>query len=751
MSDSDKTTEHIDREFPGDETNRIDPAQGTPSSLGDLIGTTLDDRYVIEQKLGQGGFGAIYLAADNKVVSRKVVVKIMRPEETRNEWSKRKFHQEVEALARIDHPSIVGILDCGETAEGLPYLVMQFIDGVSLRSIMTVEGMEFYRVANIIKQTGKALSAAHQVGILHRDLKPENIMVQSREGEDLVKIIDFGIAKVKDSVISGTTAKDVAVGTIAYMSPEQLSALPLTPESDIYALGVIAYEMLTGKRPTNPDSAFQLLEFQRSGVRVRPSDLRPSLPLEAEDILLKALSFEVGDRFKKARDFGDSLAHALLNDDETKRQPGAAKRPKAQENTTLETAHVLFIDIVGYSKLLIDQQSTQLQALQQIVLATDECQRANAAGSVIRLPTGDGMALVFLDDPEAPVRCAVEISRKLRSENPIQLRMGIHSGLVRRVADINTNLNVAGGGINLAQRVMDCGDADHILVSRRVADDLGQLARWSRYLTDLGETEVKHGVRVHVFNLHGDDFGNPTPPVKFRKRTLLPQNRTKQIVWGGAALVLLLTMVLAAWYALSKKKTDDHRTVSSTGVPALPERVLTYWLKVQKMNHDQPDGEPIQSAGDLMYFNGWRFQFCVQPAEAGALYLVGFGPNKKKLDKYNILFPLPGFGKDDPNLSAGEIIQSDWARFVDEAGEEKIWVIWSTKELGDLNEVFKQAATNKQNPGVVEGPGNLEVIRKYVALSESSPAQVTPDRAKRITTVKGRGEIVVSLVKLDHE
>jgi serine/threonine protein kinase len=139
-------------------------------------------------------------------------------------------------------------------------------------------------------------------------------MIQTLEDDEYVKVIDFGVAKVRNSAVDVVTSKDVAVGTIAYMSPEQLSAQPVVPQSDVYAMGVIAYEMLTGKRPTNPESAFQLLELQRSGVRVKPSDLRPGLPADAEKIILRALSFAPENRYERARDFGDLLSSALLGD-----------------------------------------------------------------------------------------------------------------------------------------------------------------------------------------------------------------------------------------------------------------------------------------------------------------------------------------------------------------------------------------------------------------------------------------------------
>lgn len=182
----------------------------------------------------------------------------------------------------------------------------------------------------------------------------------------------------------------------------------------------------------------------------------------------------------------------------------------------LEIAHVLFMDVVGFSKLLINDQSEILEQLNQLVRETPHFREAEAAGKLIRLSTGDGMALVFSNSPEAPVECALEISKTLKRYPAIQLRMGVHSGPVSALSDVNDRSNVTGAGINMAQRVMDCGDAGHILVSRHVAEDLEHYARWQPLLHDLGECEVKHGARVHVFNLYTDEVGNHGLPAKLK-------------------------------------------------------------------------------------------------------------------------------------------------------------------------------------------------------------------------------------------
>src|SRR5262245_18552135 len=178
----------------------------------------------------------------------------------------------------------------------------------------------------------------------------------------------------------------------------------------------------------------------------------------------------------------------------------------------LEIAHVLFVDIVGYSKLLTDEQSEALQELNQIVRNTEAARQAEAASQLIILPTGDGMALVFTGSVEGPAECALEVSRALRAQPSLPVRMGIHSGPVQYVRDANMRENISGVGINIAHRVMDCGNAGHILVSKRFAGDLAQHRRWQPYLHDLGDVAVKHGFVVSLVNLYAETIGNPAPP-----------------------------------------------------------------------------------------------------------------------------------------------------------------------------------------------------------------------------------------------
>ena len=303
------------------------------SALDDLLGKTIESRYLIESELGHGGMGKVYLARDLMLHNRHVVIKVLLQASLQNAYVVKKFKQEVEALARIDHPGVVNVLSAGQLPDQRPYIAMQYVRGVTLRSQILSEGMNLERAAAILKQIGEALEDIHEKGIFHRDLKPDNIMLQSlSSGMELVKVVDFGIAKVKDSMIAPSTVDNVAVGTVVYMSPEQVrGAERLTAASDIYSMGVIAYEMVTGRRPFNPTSAAQLLEMHRDGVRVKPIDLRASISTEAQAIILRSLSFERTARYQSAAEFGDTLARALLTEEETVPRPRSTQGGYSRE------------------------------------------------------------------------------------------------------------------------------------------------------------------------------------------------------------------------------------------------------------------------------------------------------------------------------------------------------------------------------------------------------------------------------------
>jgi TolB-like protein/Tfp pilus assembly protein PilF len=239
----------------------------------------------------------------------------------------------------------------------------------------------------------------------------------------------------------------------------------------------------------------------------------------------------------------------------------------AKKEIQLEIGHVLFIDIVGYSRLSIDAQHAAVEELNAVVRASEQFQRAEGTGRLLKIPTGDGMALVFYTSPEAPAQCAMEISRSLKQHPRLPLRMGIHSGPVSGVIDVNERANLAGTGLNMAQRVMDCGDAGHILLSKRVAEDLEAYEKWRRLLHDLGSCEVKHGARVALVSLYSDQFGNPKLPLK-----LAAQKRRNRMRWAAMATALFAIAVIIGGIAMFFR----NRAQSTLGVPEKSIAVLPF-------------------------------------------------------------------------------------------------------------------------------------------------------------------------------
>src|SRR5436853_4551138 len=241
---------------------------------------------------------------------------------------------------------------------------------------------------------------------------------------------------------------------------------------------------------------------------------------------------------------------------------------EVKKEIALEIAHVLFIDIVAYSKMASDDQRAAIEKLNQIVQSTDEFRKEESENRLLKLATGDGMALTFYHSPEDPVECALKISRAIKEQHSnLRLRMGVHSGPVSGLVDVTGRANVAGAGINVAQRVMDCGDAGHILLSQRVAEDLDQYDPWRPLLHDLGACEVKHGLRVGVANLYGDEFGNPQLPKKFE---MLKKHRAR-LRWGAVATALLLLgAIVAAFVIVSRRPTRSNSTITDKSIAVLP-------------------------------------------------------------------------------------------------------------------------------------------------------------------------------------
>ncbi len=294
-------------------TDLTDTLQMPPVRTHSFVeaGSLLKDRYLIVRELSSGGFGKVFLAQDQQLHGRPVVVKIQLDRAIEDPWFERKFNEELRALALIDHPGVVGALDSARTPDGRPFLVMQYVEGQPLRAVISSDGLPLDRAANIVRQIGQALGAAHSKNIWHRDLKPENIMLQMLPGGDEhVRLIDFGLATIADLAAKQQTHTRIA-GSVGYMAPEQFSGQP-SAATDIYAFGVIAYEIVTGRKPFVAEDVVQLSMLQRSGVKLKPCALRPGISGQSERLILQSLSYNPNDRPASASAFGEALSQALL-------------------------------------------------------------------------------------------------------------------------------------------------------------------------------------------------------------------------------------------------------------------------------------------------------------------------------------------------------------------------------------------------------------------------------------------------------
>src|SRR6266567_827237 len=266
-----------------------------------------------------------------------------------------------------------------------------------------------------------------------------------------------------------------------------------------------------------------------------------------------------------------------------------------QSERHLEIAHVLFIDVVGYSKLLVNEQRELVQELNQVVRKTPQFRKSEAAGKLIRIPVGDGMALVFFRTPEEPVQCAMEIARALKTHPRLPLRMGVHSGPIDQVKDVNDRLNVAGAGINMAQRVMACGDDGHILLSKRVAEDLAQDKLWQPHLHELGEIEVKYGRKLGIVNLYSEEIGNPQVPEKLTGASPQSAERPVRVGWPRlikiAALLLVCLLAAIAMIVLLQHRRIHLPSAKTSPAPVRETSVAEKSIAVlpfENLSHD-PD------------------------------------------------------------------------------------------------------------------------------------------------------------------
>ncbi len=349
----------------------------------------------------------------------------------------------------------------------------------------------------------------------------------------------------------------------------------------------------------------------------------------------------------------------------------------------LEVGHVLFMDVVGYSKINIEEQKQTIESLQELVRSTNEFQQASAEGRVRPLPTGDGMALVFFVDPEAPLRCAVEVSRALKQNPAIRLRMGIHAGPVYRVGDINANMNVAGGGVNIAQRVMDCGDAGHILTSEETARFFAQVGSWGKSLHDVGNTRVKHGVRLHLFSLYVSEVGNPHLPAKLRRERV-----RKTTVIGG---LLFATAVVSAVFLVSvlhrqgtskqhvlyhQLTSNDSKLLLNTAVISPNGSFLAYedarGLFVLDIKSGERNALPVPKEQDFT-FSSQNWYLAWSP---DSTRVYASGPSNKEPGESIWVFPLVGAVSkrvlDDAELP--QIASDGSIAYLEARSYQQIWI-----------------------------------------------------------------------------
>jgi class 3 adenylate cyclase len=391
-------------------------------------------------------------------------------------------------------------------------------------------------------------------------------------------------------------------------------------------------------------------------------------------------------------------------------------------------AHVLFIDIVGSSRLTTDQQPQVVSRLQQLVQTTDEFQRGRTGGDdLVSLPTGDGMALVFFRSPEQPAGCAVEIARALRKDPFCQVRMGVHSGPVFLIQDINGARNVSGAGISQAERVMSCGGAGHILLSDLVADPLRHLSRWKDRLHDAGNCTVKDGT-LHLWNLHDAEVGSAAPA-----------HRLVRVWWPRKVLISALALVVVAGIGVSLVTRSLRPPVRAIAAPTAL-RSLSYSLLIKTKTGDV---RPL--AREMVFPPGYQMQFRFSSSQNGFLYVLNEGPPQKDGSVWTWLFPYPALNHASPALSPSAPLLLPPDNFIQldaMQGQEKVYLIWSDHEIPELQSSVLSADKSGQIRAV-----DIPVIHAIIA---KVSADVEVIQADMETVIRGNSPVFAKLITLEH-
>lgn len=524
--------------------------------------TVLQDRYLIESLLGKGGMGAVYKAVDQRFGSTVALKQTL----VEGDELLKAFQREAKLLNGLRHVALPVVIDYF-TESNEVYLVMQYIPGEDLAQLLEKKGGAF-GVEEVVRWADQLLDVLDYLHnnlppVIHRDIKPPNIKLTER-GQ--IILLDFGLAKGSAPMSEGSVPVSVFGYTPAYAPFEQIQGSGTDARSDIYSLSATLYHLITGTTPVDaltrtaaivnsrpdPLSSVDALNLEVPpdiasilmwGMEINP-DRRPQTAAEMRARLReashRATNLDRGHSstadggwaetlvagtgnigLAKPADEKSAASRALAGEPTVPAGRTATERsvaattPQSMPLSVLEIAHVLSAEIVGYSELTMDQQSRLLGRLMRIISEISELRAAQTSGQLIGLPTAEGMTLVSLGDPLAPVRYATEITRALHRYPEMKLRMGIHSGPVYRMTSIDARASVSGEAVKTAQRIMAIGDAGHILVSKSVADTLKHLGTWSKCLTDLGEHELTPGARVHLFNLYTGEAGNPERPSEF--------------------------------------------------------------------------------------------------------------------------------------------------------------------------------------------------------------------------------------------
>jgi class 3 adenylate cyclase len=392
-----------------------------------------------------------------------------------------------------------------------------------------------------------------------------------------------------------------------------------------------------------------------------------------------------------------------------------------------ELAHVLFMDVVAFSRRLTDEQLQIVQKLQNLVRGLPRFRQAEAAKNLIALPTGDGMVLLFFGDPSSAAECALELAKALLSEPELRVRLGLHTGLVSRTMDINASVNAIGSGVNVAQRVMDASDPGQILMSEDAAHVLSELSRWKPYIFDLGTHAVKHGVRVHFFNLYTGELGVEGPPQKWKKRP-------KWLGWLAAAIFLLLAGGIWMW--LRPRPVLTHE--------------LDYSITVQRYKDGRAYREPFQLAREMLFENDFAIALNIISPASGHLYLLNDGPLPDGSSSINLLYPA---ANQAASVNAGTTVRiptTNWIRFDQASGTEKLYMVWSESATPEM-EAWKSDVGNLHNGHVVfQGDAQLAVIRNFLQRALIPSTGIQTDEQNHVTRLRSSAALFAYMIQLEH-